>query len=245
MYRNRSASNFATGLRELSRILLQHLSPDKSIKACGWYNEEKNEDGKVVITRAQHIKYAVQAGLPDDFVESLLIDVPETTRVYLDLIKRLSKLTHLSESNFGVTDFTADHFANIALQTFNLLLDTIDDCRTEVHKAVEGRAQDVLTDDMLEGTVDALEEIATHYSIDEVNINRLKLHYMGPDQIVFKASGTVDCMLQYGSDSDCANDSGMRVNDHYPLTCEFVADIATPLQLEVRALHVDNSSFYE
>jgi hypothetical protein len=80
---------------------------------------------------------------------------------------------------------------------------------------------------MLEGTVDALEEISTHYSIDEVSINRLKLHYMGLDQIVFKASGTVDCMLQYGSDSDYANDNGMRVDDHYPLTCEFVAELVS------------------
>jgi hypothetical protein len=68
---------------------------------------------------------------------------------------------------------------------------------------------------------------------------------MGPNQIVFKASGIVDCTLQYGSDSDVANDSGMRVDDHYPLTCEFVADISTPLELKVRKLHVDNSSFYE
>src|SRR5438876_1424989 len=62
------------------------------------------------------------------------------------------------------------------------------------------------------------------HEIDEVNINRLRLDHMGPNQIVFKASGIVDCTLQYGSDSDVANDSGMRVDDHHPLTCEFVAD---------------------
>ena len=238
-------NNFATGLRELSRNLLEVLSPDKSVEECPWYEEVENQDGKIVITRAQRIKYAVQAGLPDAFVADLLIDVPKTIRVYVDLVQRLSKLTHVSESNFGLPDYTADHFANNALQIFNLLLDTIDDCRAQLHEAVEDRAKDVLTDDMMEGTITALEEIATHYEIDEVNIDRLKLYYMGPDQIAFRASGTVHCTLQYGSDRDVANDSGIRTPDHYPLTCELVADISTPLELKVRKLHVDNSSFYE
>lgn len=238
-------NNFATGLRELTRLVLDYNAPEKSIKACAWYVEEKNEQGKVVITRAQRIKYAVQAGLPDDFVTSLLVDVPETIRVFQDLTKRMNKLTHLTEQTFGIDGYAADRFAGIALDTFNLLLEAIDDCRAQLHSAVEERAQDVLTDDMLEGTITALEEIATHYEIDEVNINRLKLDYLGPDQIVFKASGTVDCTLQYGSDSDVVNDSGMRVDDHYPLSCEFVADVSTPMDLKVRKLHVDNSSFYE
>ena len=238
-------NNFATGLRELTRLVLDYSAPEKSIKSCPWYVEEKNEHGKVIITRAQRIKYAVQAGLPDNFVASLLVDVPETIRVFGDLTKRMNKLTHLTEETFGIDDYAADRFAGIALETFNLLLETIDDCRAQLHSAVEERAQDVLTDDILEGTITALEEIATHYEIDEVNINRLKLDYLGPDQIVFKASGTVDCTLQYGSDSDVGNDSGMRVDDHYPLTCEFVADVSTPMDLKVKKLHVDNSSFYE
>ena len=64
-------NDFATGLRELTRLVLDYNAPEKSIKACAWYVEEKNEQGKVVITRAQRIKYAVQAGLPDDFVTSV------------------------------------------------------------------------------------------------------------------------------------------------------------------------------
>lgn len=63
-------NNFATGLRELSRILLYDLAPEKDIKACCWYEEEKNKDGAVIITRAQRIKYAVHAGLPEDQIPS-------------------------------------------------------------------------------------------------------------------------------------------------------------------------------
>lgn len=238
-------NNFATGLRELTRLVLDYYAPEKSITASPWFVEEKNEYGKVVITRAQRMKYAIQAGLPDDFVASLLVDVPETIRVFKDLTERMNKLTHVTEETFGIDGYAADRFAGIALETFNLLLETIDDCRSELRKEVEDRAREALTEELMESTVDALDEIATHYQINEAHIDDLHVEHMGPDEIVFKASGTVDCMLQYGSDSDVSKDIGMRVNDNYPLTCEFVADISTPMDLKVRKLHVDNSSFYE
>jgi len=239
-------NNFATNLRELGRIILADLALDKSIKECAWYVPVLDNKKKEIITRAQRVKYAVQAGLPDDFVrKTLRVDVERTTSKYTELIEHLSSFTHINGTTFAITQSAERKLAEDALKTFSLVLKTIDDCRSRIMSKVEDLAQDVLTENMLERTVDALEEIATHYEIDEVNINRLKLYYMGPDQIAFKASGTVDCTLQYGSDSDVANDTGMRVSDHYPLTCEFVADISTPLELEVRRLQVDNSSFYE
>lgn len=174
-----------------------------------------------------------------------LVDVPETIRIFQDLTKRMNKLTHLTEDSFGIDGYAAGRFAGIALETFNLLLETIDDCRTELRKEVEDRTREALTDEMMESTIGALDEIARHYSIDAVHIDDLHINYLGPDEIVFKASGTVDCTLQYGSDSDVSNDIGMRVNDNYPLTCEFVADVSTPMDMKVRKLHVDNTSFYE
>jgi hypothetical protein len=39
-------NNFATGLRELSRLVLEYYAPEKSIKECAWYVEEKNENNK-------------------------------------------------------------------------------------------------------------------------------------------------------------------------------------------------------
>jgi hypothetical protein len=54
-------NNFATNLRELGRMMLEGLAPDKSIKACAWYKPELNEKKQEIITRAQRIKFAVQA----------------------------------------------------------------------------------------------------------------------------------------------------------------------------------------
>jgi len=98
-------NNFAMGLRELSRIVLHDLAPDADIEACYWYKEEKNKDGAVVFTRQQRIKYAVQAGLPEDFVENtLLVDVEETINEFRDLVNTLSKFTHVGPTGTAMRD---------------------------------------------------------------------------------------------------------------------------------------------
>jgi hypothetical protein len=239
-------NNFATGIRELARIMLHDFASDKDIKVCEWYVEETNLAGQVVISRAQRIRYAVHAGLPEEFVQDTLgIDLQQTISTFNALNSQLSKLTHVTPETFDLDEQAADALAQQALDTLISLFTTIDDCRSAVHEAVEISAKNALTDEMLDGTVEALDEIATHYYVDEVHIDNLKLESLGAEEIVFKASGTVDCTLQYGSDSDVASDIGMRVDDNYPLTCEFVADVTAPLDLTVRELYVDNSSFYE
>ena len=239
-------NNFAMGLRELSRIVLHDLAPDVDIKECCWYEEEKNKDGAVVFTRRQRIKYAVHAGLPEDFVENtLLVDVEETIGEFRDLVETLSKFTHVGPSTFNINQDAAEDLAKEALDTFIMLFDTIDECRKQVRSEMEEHAKDAVDDELLETTVQELDQIATHYQVDGCNIDNLKLVEMNASTIKFELHGSVDCQLQYGSDGDYARGDGLRVDDNYPLTCDLVADIADPLKLTVEALRVDNSSFYE
>jgi hypothetical protein len=94
------ANNFATGLRELSRIILAYLAPDADVKACAWFKPEIPNGSP---TRSQRVKYAVQAGLMDDFVRNTLkVDVEKTIKRFTKLIERLSSLTHITENRFGM-----------------------------------------------------------------------------------------------------------------------------------------------
>jgi len=239
-------NNFAMGLRELSRIVLHDLAPDADIKVCCWYKEEKNKDGAVVFTRQQRIKYAVHAGLPEDFVENtLLVDVEETIDEFRDLVNTLSKFTHVGPTTFNIGGADADDLAKQALDTFIMLFDTIDECRKQVHAEMEDHVKNAVDDELLETTVQELDEIATHYQVEGCNIDSLKLVEMNANTIKFELRGSVDCQLQYGSDGDYARGDGVRVDDNYPLSCDLVADIADPLKLRVEGLRVDNSSFYE
>src|SRR6266404_482515 len=126
-------NNFATNLRELGRIMLDGLAPDNNIKKCEWYVPAINDKGKETVTRAQRVKYAVQAGLTDDFVKNTLkIDVAPTVRKYTKLIEHLSDFTHVTEKVFGIKRSVEDQYVRDALTSFILVFQTIDDCRGRV-----------------------------------------------------------------------------------------------------------------
>jgi hypothetical protein len=225
---------------------LHDLASDAAIKERCWYKEVKNKDGAVTITREQRIRYAVHAGLSEEFVkDTLLIDVEETIAEFRDLIGRLNKFTHVGPGTFNVAEEDAEYLAKEALDTFILLFETVEECAEEIRSETENRAREAVDQELFETTVQELDEIATHHQVQGCNIDRLDLVEMGPHSIRFTVTGSVDCQLQYGSDGDYERGDGVRVDDNYPLTCELVADITSPLKLTVEELRVDNSSFYE
>ncbi|POY36268.1 hypothetical protein C3K47_10965 [Solitalea longa] len=72
-------NNFAYGIRELSRHILHNLSPDKEVINCVWYKNDSKKPGQ--LTRAERVKYAIQKGLPDKFVETFY----ETEDLFLEV----------------------------------------------------------------------------------------------------------------------------------------------------------------
>ena len=112
--------NFASALRELSRIWLEQLAPKEKIRACEWFEQNtdlREEDG---VTRAQRAKYAVQGELHDDVLEYLQIDVQSTVKEYLALIDELSNY-----GRFDTPAKTAELEAIRALETFDQLSELI------------------------------------------------------------------------------------------------------------------------
>jgi len=70
---------------------------------------------------------------------------------------------------------------------------------------------------------------------------------MDAEHVRYAGHGNVDTRLQYGSDSDVRRDDGAVSSGSYPLTCEFVVDTYSPLEISVVAssLTVDTVSFYD
>lgn len=106
-------------------------------------------------------------------------------------------------------------------------------------------ARNALNDEMISNMVEDLDVLSTHSTVDQAHVEEFELRSMGPKLLNFHGSGSADCDLQYGSDSDNERGDGVRSSASFPLTCEFEADISSPLDLEVKNLSVDNSSFYE
>jgi hypothetical protein len=238
-------NHFATTLRELSRMVLNRLAPDAEVKACGWYTQAA---GQPDITRCQRITYAVQAGLLDPFVKNtLLLDVDKMRQDLLQTINTLSKYTHVQPSVFGVKGQTLDMIVAESLEAFLAFLEMIEECREAVEHTVESHARQALHQELIRSTIQELDELATHYTVDGAHIETVTIRLMGSELIHFSVTGSVDCQLQYGSSSDVRNGDGIVMDDSYPLTCDFEAPIATPLQVAVKGhtLKIDNESFYK
>jgi hypothetical protein len=237
-------NHFATSLRELSRIVLIRLAPDADIKACAWYSQAQ---GQPDITRHQRITYAVQAGLLDPFVTNTLqLDVAKMRKELLDSIKELSKFTHIGPAVFGVSGVQLDMTVTQSLEAFLAFLEMVAECRDSVENAVQDHAQQALHDELLSKTVDELDQLATHYHVEDTQVETVNVTVMDATRIEFSVSGYVECQFQYGSGADVRNDDGVVTYDSYPVTCEFSADIVTPLQVVVKpqTLKIDNESFY-
>jgi hypothetical protein len=88
--------------------------------------------------------------------------------------------------------------------------------------------------------------LATHYYVEDTQIETVTVTSMDSLHIQFAVAGTVECQFQYGSSSDVRNGDGVVTTDSYPLTCALEALAASPLQVSVKGgtLKVDNDSFF-
>jgi hypothetical protein len=241
-------NNLATGLRELTRLILRDMAPDKDIEASCWYKPETNLQGKIVITRSQRIDYAIHAGLPIDFVEKTLhVDLKGTKKKFSELFEQLNKFTHIEEKTFNVDEVDAEQFAENALETFSALYETIDDCRASLQVEVEDFARNAVTDDLFNDVVSELDQLATHYTLSGVDLEDLSVDVMDSKTLAVSIAGNVDCEHQYGSDSDMARGDGAQSSGSYPFKAKYTANIAEPskMTLVYDTLKVDNTSFYE
>jgi hypothetical protein len=241
-------NNFATALRELGRIHLDAQAPEDRIKKCDWFEQKYNQLKQPIIERTQRVKYAIQGELHDDFVRNTLgIEVDEATRDYTQLIGRLSAFTHINPKTFGVSGDDANDLAERALDVFDQLFTFVAERRDATRRAATDRAQEVLRDILYGEVNEELDRLSTHTSVETVDLYDLKIATMDSDYIRYEGHGNVDARLQYGSDSDVDRDDGHVSFDSYPLTCEFVADTCSPLDISVvpGMLKVDTDAFYE
>ena len=241
-------NNFATALRELGRLHMELHAPDENVKACHWYAQKFNDRNQPVITRAQRAKYAVQGELHDDFVKDTLgIGVDTTVSEYIQLIDRLSKYTHISEATFAVPDPFAEQQAVEALETFEDFFTLIEERRESLLGSAANRAKDALADVLFGEVNEELDRLATHYSVEGVELYDLEIDALDSQRIRYSGAGNVDCRFQYGSDADVERDDGVVTFNGYPLTCQFEADTSNPLDIAIvpGTLTVDTDRFYE
>jgi len=90
-----------------------------------------------------------------------------------------------------------------------------------IAEALDEAAVDALISD----TIGDIDELASHHSVEDVDIDDVVVQSIGAETITYRAKGAVSVVLQWGSNSDVRRGDGIELPQSFPFYC----DIAVPL----------------
>lgn len=239
-------NNFAYATRELVRHILSRLAPDSEVLACDWYkNEMDRDDG---ITRGQRISYAIQGGLSDQYVaQTLRIDKAPIQRRIRDILKNLSKHTHIQPDTIDIAASVQDEYVSESLKAVQDLFSLIDDSWRSVSEALIDQIDKEVVDRVISDTIDEIDEVATHHNIEEVCVEEVDVVAIGSTEIQLSVGGTISAELQYGSNGDMRRGDGVAFGHGFPFSCKFRTPVSHPGDFPdgPEDFHVNNDDWYE
>lgn len=222
---------FATALRILSEHSLERLAPTADLVRCGWYAAQR-DNGEP--TRPQRVKYVIQGGLDDAFVgEALGIDIAPLQKRLTQTVKRLSAQVHAREHTVVRDPVEQARAATEMLSSLADLFRTADQARRSIVTPIQEGLDAAAVDALLAETIQAVDELATHHSIEEVYVGELVVQALTSEAITYRAAGTLVVGLQWGSNSDVRKGDGAELDQSFPFTCEIVLPIDEPWNLEL------------
>jgi hypothetical protein len=162
-----------------------------------------------------------------------------------DAIDDLSKYTHIEQDTFNVPVSDIDRMTHEVLVAVSDLFEAIEDCRHQVAQALEKHVGTQVVGEVLAETIQAIDELATHHSLDEVYTDTVEVDAIDDQFIHITAHGTIECELQWGSNSDLRRGDGAVMPQSFPFTCELKSDVENPgdFHPDLATLKVDTSSW--
>lgn len=236
---------FACAIRELFRIVLAELAPDATVKKCCWFEPDSSARGGV--TRKDRMRFAVQGGLPPGFVAGELnLDVEGELKLALQLINSLNKYTHVNPKTFNVAQDEGEQIFTHSMDTLDDLFGLIETLRDSVRRQLHDALTQEVSDALYENVYDALDELSTHTSVDEAQVEDFRVAEIGSDLIRLEGKGTVGVRLQYGSNSDLKKDIGVVTGDSFPFNFKAHARVTEPprILLSPNDIEIDNSDWW-
>lgn len=235
----------ASALRELATHVLHSLAPDDEVRRCVWFEQAKDTR---TVTRGQRARYIVQAGLPDDFVKKKLkVDAGAMAKPVLDAMDKLHKATHVRAETVVYKGSAVREMLYDVLSEIHALLEEANQARYSIKDAVSTALHNAVFESLILDTIQELDELSTHTRVNGHMIDEIRVRRLDAAEIEYRVAGEVEVELQYGSNSDVANDIGMRSDDSYPYKAKVIAAAGRPLDIDAEAIRltVDTSSFYE
>jgi hypothetical protein len=104
----------------------------------------------------------------------------------------------------------------VTIEAVSNFLQTYHDCRLAILSPIQQALDNAAVEALLEETIQAIDELASHYSLDEIYADQTSVKSIGSQQITYEAEGTVDVTLQWGSNSDVRNGDGAELSENFP-----------------------------
>lgn len=214
---------FSTAMRILFEHMIGKLSPLDEVKKCPWFKVEQ-DNGKP--TRGQRIAFAIQGGLQDAFVKDELgVAVAPLRKRLLTAVDELSKHVHGREDTVVSDKPEQDRQAALAVAALQNFLTAYRDCRTAIIAPIQEHLDRAAVDALISETIQEVDELATHHSIDEVYVDHVEVAEIRAATILYRATGSVSVTLQWGSNSDLRRGDGAELEQSFPFRCDIEVDL--------------------
>ncbi len=124
-----------------------------------------------------------------------------------------------------------DAVANGTASSLVAFLDSLRECREAVLKPIAAALDSATVDALLNDSMPEVDELATHFSAEDLEVESVEVSAIGADKITYEARGSVEIALQWGSNSDVRRDDGAESSQYFPFYCEFQVPLDDPWDL--------------
>lgn len=220
---------FSIAMRILFEHMMDTMSPNDLVTQCSWFKPERDKGRP---TRWQRIVFAIQGGFSDTFVNQVLkVDPLPLRKRLLETVDELSKHVHGRENTIILDQVLQDAIAETTITAMSSFLDAVHDCRAAILEPIAEALDDAAVDALLSETILEVDELASHHSLEEVYVDRVVVHTIGPTFITYRATGSVAVTLQWGSNSDLRRGDGAELDQTFPFRCDISTFLDDPWEL--------------
>jgi hypothetical protein len=224
---------FCVAMRMLyEHIMHNHAIPNEIIESRWFKPDPSKADG--MPTRKQKLIFAIKGGLDDAFIEEELdFEFQPSLKSLIETLDDLSKHIHGTENNIvSVLEAQNSEMEKIANEV-NVFVENFSKLRALIITKIEENIQETAINELLRETILAIDELATHHSIEEILVEDVKVKNILSKVIVYEATGSIGATLQWGSNSDLRKGDGAELEETFPFLCRIEVPIDCPFDIKL------------
>lgn len=238
-------NSFANGIRELSRHVLSRIAPSNEIEKCSWYQNETKKVGQV--SRGERIKYAIQAGIPDNFITKH-IDIKPYKQEILDAIELLNKFVHVNPETFNLSEKEVKENVEQVIEAFTIFIEVIKESNELIKSELESEIDQAIIDISIRESISEIDILSSHYFVDYVTIDEFHITALESRSLTIEVVGSLNITQQFGSNSDLKRGDGFEWGTSFPFSSTLTLSISTNFpkgEVLNESFKVDTSDWYE